>query len=275
MVEEGNLKSSDPLIAVGTPLVHPGFAMDRPPFLPDKSLVLLTTKATKMTAERLIEEVPELRGVVKKGDFAPGIMSPDLHSLPKVYDLLAGCDVRADVFPFPTGLLVIYKQQSLIHIEFPRPGYPKIRAVELHVGKPPVTYFVDACSGVGTLGLIASCLGVPHVVMNDAWYASAFWSAFNLEINREYLKIQRIKIFEQLHDMEKHPVSIDPIKIAETEGEQIIEIYQGDFRRLHSVIPRGSNPVTALDIFDKKDISSIQTFSREWQEQVGGEVFVP
>ncbi len=111
--------------------------------------------------------------------------------------------------------------------------------------------------------------------MNDAWYASAFWSSFNLEINREYLKIQRIKIFEQLHDMEKHPITIDPIKIAETEGEQIIEIYQGDFHRLHSVVPRGSNPVTALDIFDKKDISSIQTFSREWQEQIGGEVFVP
>jgi len=275
MVEEGDLQATDPLIAVGSPLVHPGFAMDRPPFLPGKSLVLLTTKATKTTAEHLVEEVPELRGVVKKGDFAPGITSPDLHTVPKVYDLLAGCDVRADVFPFSTGLLVIYKQQSLVHIEFPRPGYPKIRAVELYVGKPPVNYFVDACSGVGTLGLTAACLGVPHVVMNDAWYASAFWSAFNLEINREHLKIDRIKIFEQLQDMEKHPVTIDPIKIAETEGEQIIEVYQGDFHRLYSVIPHGSNPVTALDIFDKKDFSSIQTFNREWQEQVGGEVFVP
>ncbi len=275
MVEEGDLTVSDPLIAVGTPLVHPGFAMDRPPFLPGKSLVLLTTKATKMTAERLVEEVPELRGVVKKGDFTPGITTPDLHSIPKVYDLLAGCDVRADVFPFPTGQLVMYKQQSLVHIEFPRPGYPKIRAVVLHVGEPPADYFVDACSGVGTLGLVAACLGVPHVVMNDAWYASAFWSAFNLEINREYLKIDRVKIFEQLQDMEKHPVTADPIKIAETEGKQIIEVFQGDFHRLHSVIPHGSNPVTALDIFDKNDYSSIQSFSREWQEQVGGEVFVP
>jgi hypothetical protein len=275
MVEEGDLAATDPLIAVGTPLVHPGFAMDHPPFLPGNSLVLLTTKATKKTAQRLVDEVPELRGVVKKGDFAPGITSPDLHSIPKVYDLLAGCDVRADIFPTRTGLLVMYKQQSLIHIEFPRPGYPKIRAVELHVGNPPVKCFVDACSGVGTLGLTAACLGVHHVVMNDAWYASAFWSAFNLEINREYLKIDRIKIFEQLRDMEKHPVTIDPIKIAESEGEQIIEVYQGDFHRLNSVIPYGSNPVTALDIFKKEDFSSIQTFSREWKEQTGGEVFVP
>ena len=130
-----------------------------------------------------MSEVPELRGVVKTGDFAPGIANPDLHSVPKVYELLAGCDVGLMFFRLRTGPLVIYKQQSLIHIEFPRPRYPKIRSVEQHVGTPPVKTFVDACSGVGTLGLAAACLGVPHVMMNDAWYASAFWSAFNLEIN--------------------------------------------------------------------------------------------
>jgi hypothetical protein len=275
MVEEGDLSQTDPLIAVGSPLVHPGFAMDRPPFLPEKSLVLLTTRATKITAERLVLEVPELRGIVKKGDFVPGITNPDLHSVPKVYELLAGCDVRADVFPLWTGPMVMYKQQSLIHIEFPRMGYPKIRAVEHHVGKPPVTNFVDACSGVGTLGLTAACLGVPHVVMNDAWYASAFWSAFNLEVNRGYLKISRVKIFEQLQDMQKHPVTIDPIKIAETEGDQVIEVYQGDFHQLFGVLSPGSNPLTALDIFDKKDLTSLEQTKREWLEKVGGEVFVP
>ena len=275
MVEEGDLIRTDPLIGVGSPLVHPGFAMDSPPFLPEKSLVLLTNRATKKTAERLVTEVPELRGVVKKGDFVPGITNPNLHSIPKVYELLAGCDVRADVFPLRTGPMVLYKQQSLIHIEFPRIGYPKIRAVEQHVGKPPVSYFVDACSGVGTLGLAAACLGVPRVVMNDAWYASAFWSAFNLEVNRGYLKISRVKIFEQLQDMQKHPVTIDPIKIAETVGDQVIEVYQGDFHQLYRVLSPGSNPVTALDIFDKKDLASLEQFKREWREKAGGEIFVP
>ena len=275
MCEEGDLTQQDPLISVGSPLVHPGFAMDRPPFLSEKSLVLLTPQATKVTAERLVREVPELRGVVRKGDFVPGITSPDLRTVPKVYELLAGCDVRADVFPLWTGPMVMYKQQSLIHIEFPRQGYPKIRAVEEHVGKPPVNYFIDACSGVGTLGLAAACLGVPHVVMNDAWYASAFWSAFNLEVNRGYLKIDRVKIFEQLEDMQKHPVTRDPIKIAETNGDQVIEVYQGDFHQLFSIILPHSNPVSALDIFDKKDMSSLQQVKSEWLEKVGGEVFIP
>jgi hypothetical protein len=274
MTEQGDLARTDPLAAVGSPLVHPGFAMDRPPFLPEKSLVLLSPRVTKKSAEILVREVPELRGVVRSGNFTPGIPDPGLNSVPKVYDLLAGCDVRADVFPIRTGPLVMYKQQSLIHIEFPRGGYPKLRSVEEHVGNPPVPYFVDACSGVGTLGLAAACMGVIRVVMNDAWYASAFWSAFNLEINREYLQVKKIRIFEQYDDMQKHPVAKDPIRIAETEGGQVIEVYQGDFRLLHRVLPPGS-PVTALDVFDKQDKQALDLIRTEWQKKVGGDVFVP
>jgi hypothetical protein len=275
MVGDGDLKKTDPLIAAGSPLIHPGFAMDRPPFLPEKSLVLLSPRVTKKTAERLVREVPELRGVVRTGDFVPGIATASLDSVPKVYELLAGCDVRADVFPLATGPLVMYKQQSLVHIEFPRAGYPKIRSVELHVGNPPAPFFIDACSGVGTLGLTAACLGVPRVVMNDAWYASAFWSAFNLEVNREYLSISCVRIFEQLQDMAKHPVVREPVKIAETEGAQVIEVYQGDFRELPSVLRPGLPPLTALDIFEKKDKVAAGKIQREWQERVGGDVFIP
>lgn len=275
MVECGDLTLQDPLIAAGSPLVHPGFAMDRPPFLPHNSLVLLSARVTRKTAERLVRDVPEVRGVVRTGDFVPGIASPDLNTVPRIYELLAGCDVRADIYPLSTGPLVIYKQQSLIHIEFPRAGYPKIQSVIQHVGTPPARCFVDACSGVGTLGLAAACLGVPHVIMNDAWYASAFWSAFNLEVNREYLKIQRVRIFEQIDDMQKHPVSREQIKIAETEGEQVIEVFQGDFHSLPEVIPQGSAPVTALDIFDKNDPAALEKIRQEWIGTVGGEIFIP
>jgi hypothetical protein len=110
--------------------------------------------------------------------------------------------------------------------------------------------------------------------MNDAWYASAFWSAFNLEINRGYLHLNKIRIFEQYDDMQKHPVAKDPLKIAETEGDQVIEVYQGDFRLLHRVLPPGS-PVTALDVFDKQDKQALDLIRKEWQKKVGGDVFVP
>ncbi|MEI8331885.1 MAG: hypothetical protein WCF90_09630 [Methanomicrobiales archaeon] len=275
MVEEGDMKPTEPLIAVGSPLIHPGFPLERPPFLSEKSLVLLTQKATKKTAERLTNEVPELRGVVKAGNFIPGIASTDLTSVPRVYELLAGCDVRADIFPIRTGPLVMYKQQSVVHIEFSRGYAPKIRALEQHLGNPPAKMFIDACSGVGTLGLTAASLGVMQVLMNDAWYASAFWSALNLEVNREYFNVNRVRIFEQMEDMVKHPVMKNPIKIAETEGEQVIEVYQGDFRQLPSVIPPHSQPVTAVDIFDKRDTVGILTIKKEWGKTVGGDIFIP
>ena len=228
MQEEGDLAPRDPLIAVGSPLIHPGMAMDRPPFLPAKSLLLLSGRVREKAARRIIIEVPEVRGVVKSADYIPGLVSLDPDESPRVYTLLAGCDVRADIYPLATGPLVVYKQQSLIHVEFPRAGYPKLRSVAAHVGTPPVPFFVDACSGPGTLGLAAACLGVPHVILNDAWYASAFWSAFNLNVNHVYMDTGEVHILRTLEDMARQPVVRDPVKIAETSGRQMIEVYQGD-----------------------------------------------
>jgi hypothetical protein len=275
MVEEGDLMPTAPLISVGTPLVHPGFAMDRPPFLPEKSLVILSSYATIRTAERIVREVPEVKGVVKRENFIPGIAEPTLDAIPRIYSLLAGCDVRADVFPLRTGPLVMYKQQSLVHIEFPRAGYPKIASVERRVGNPPAQLFIDACSGVGTLGLAAACFGVRHVIMNDAWYASAFWSAFNLEVNRVYLLVDKVKIFEQEAEMQEHPVQKDPVKIAEAHGDQVIEVYQGDFRRLNMVINSKIPSLAAIDLFEKDDSSAVEQIQKEWLARMGGTVFIP
>jgi hypothetical protein len=74
--------------------------------------------------------------------------------------------------------------------------------------------------------------------------------------------------------MQKHPVAKDPVKIAETEGEQVIEVYQGDFRQLHKVLPAGTE-LTAIDLFDKQNKEKIQRIQQEWREKVGGEVFIP
>jgi len=274
MVEQGDLKKTDPLYAVGSPLIHPGFAVERPPFLPEKSLVLLSKKVTKETALRMVDEVPEIRGVVRSGDFTPGLAHLNFNAVPRVYELLAGCDVRADVFPFRSGALVLYKQQSLIHIEFPRGNDPKIRMIEQRVGPRLVKSFVDACCGVGTLGLAAACLGVDRVILNDAWYASAFWSAFNLEVNRQALRLSRIRIFEQYRDLKRHPVVRDPLKIAETEGDQVIEVYQGDFRLLHRVLTIRPE-LSVIDLFDKKDLVANDLILKEWKEKIGGEVFIP
>jgi hypothetical protein len=275
MQEEGNLTPRDPLLAVGSPLIHPGLALDRPPFLPAKSLLLLSGRVHEKTARRIVAEVPEVRGVVRTADYIPGLVSLNPEESPRTYTLLAGCDVRADLYPLGTGLLVIYKQQSLIHVEFPRAGYPKLRAVTSRVGKPPVPFFVDACSGAGTLGLAAACLGVQHVILNDAWYASAFWSAFNLKVNQAYLKTGVVHLHKTLEEMARQPVMRDPQKIAETSGTQNIEVYQGDLRYLDRVISRDSPPLAALDIFDKDNKKVVSALVSDWRARMGGEAFIP
>lgn len=275
MVEDGDLKRTAPLAAPGSPLIHPGVIMDRPPFLPARSLILLSPHATRATANRLMAEVPEVRGVVRTGTGVPGLSSGDLERSPETHKLLAGCDVRADIVPVTRGPVAIYKQQSLIHIEFPRTGYPKIRSVERYVGTPPTAYFIDACSGAGTLGIAAARLGVSRVVMNDAWYASAFWSAFNLAVNQEILDIGEIRIMQKYRDMANEPVRRRPEKIADTSGPQIIEVYQGDYHELPSVLGGGSSPVTAFDLFEKSDRDTLARIERDWSARIGGQVFIP
>ena len=76
MVEEGDLTLQDPLIAAGSPLVHPGFAMDRPPFLPQNSLVLLSSRVNRKTAERIGAGCTGSAGCCKDRGFRAGDCKP-------------------------------------------------------------------------------------------------------------------------------------------------------------------------------------------------------
>ncbi len=276
MVEEGDLANTDPLRKVGYPLIHPGFALVTAPHLPRKSLVLLSPDVSPPTAERIVREVPEVKGVVKCGHFTPGAVDVELTASPQTYQLLAGCDVRADIFFTSTHPVVTYKQQSKLHIEFPRGYDPKIISVGAHVLRKLPKVFVDANCGAGTLGILAGMLGVPHVILNDAWYAAAFWSAYNLQVNREYLLVAGdVHFFEEYKQMEAHPVVRDPVKVADIRGDQYLEVYQGDFRNLHTVIPREGNILAVLDLFEKGNTEFDTRIQAEWKQRVGGDVFIP
>jgi hypothetical protein len=275
LVEEGDLAKDDPLKRVGMPLVHPGFAMEGAPYLPNNSLLLLSPVAGEQAAKRLFSEVPELRGVVKCGSFVPGAVDVDLSVAPRVYQLLAGCDVRADVFYTQHNPVVAYKQQSLIHIEFPRGYDPKIVNVGVRLRHSLPRAFVDANCGVGTLGIIAAQYGVPHVIMNDAWYAAAFWAAFNLSVNAATLLAGEVHMLEDYAAMASHPVLREPRRVAYTEGRQLIEVYQGDFRNLPPLIPEKTGVTTIIDLFEKDDEELNRRVLSDWRARVGGEVFIP
>jgi hypothetical protein len=274
LVRERIFSGREPLKAVGTPLVHPGFPQSGPPFLPENSLVLVSGKPDRDTAEMMLSEVPEIRAVVKDGDFTPGIVDPDLIDPPRTYDLLAGCDVRADIYPTTAGPVVLYQQQSKMHIEFPRILNPKIRAVEARIRETSPQWFVDAFSGTGKLGLTAARMGVPYVVLNDAWYAAAFWSGYNLALNRDSFGIDEVVLLSDYKTMERSPVGKQPKLIARTEGAQEILVYQGDYRELYQILP-SSQVLAVLDIFEKADRKATDVVLERWHEHVTGEAFIP
>ena len=274
LVRENLFSGTEPLKAVGSPLVHPGYHMTMPPFLPAKSLVLLSRVTDRAIAEMMVEEVPEVRGVVRMGDFTPGIVDTGVPAAPRTYELQAGCDVRANIFHTSAGPLVVYQQQSLIHIEFPKGHNPKIATVEQHIKRVQPDWFVDACCGAGTLGLTGARHGISHVILNDAWYAAAFWAAYNTQVNREYFQVDDVRIHASYQAMAEHPVGNDPVLVAETEGKQEIRVYHGDLRQLHQVIP-DVLVLAAIDIFEKSDPVGTNEVIREWMRKVNGEAFIP
>jgi hypothetical protein len=273
MAEEGVIGADTPLGGIGTPLISPGIDLSSPPFLPPGSLVLLTRHADKKTAERLVAEVPEIKGVIRDRGTVPGISGTDL-SLSSENELLAGCDVRADIFRTSYGSFAIYKQQSLLHIEFARGAGPKIRSVEKMIEKIVPDVFIDACCGAGTLGISALLAGVPAVVFNDAWYPAAFWSAINLRVNRSLLDKGNIKLLNS-PEIEKSKISSTTVKIAElTAKEKAAVVLWGDYKMAGEFIPEGRR-LAAIDIFGKNDRKKMDQIVAGWKTAFGGDAFIP
>ncbi|RQD80447.1 MAG: hypothetical protein D5R96_08600 [Methanocalculus sp. MSAO_Arc2] len=273
-VDEGDINGSEALKDIGTPLIHPGLVLNEAPYLPPRSLVLLTDRFKKMTAERIFNEVPEVRGVVCDTHIVPGLIDPDTMEPPKTHILLAGCDVRANIFATQVGPIVIYKQVSTMHIEFPKPINPKIISVDRMIFKKQPKIFVDACCGPGTLGIAAARLGVQHVIFNDAWYAAAFWTAFNLKVNHAYLGIEDVDIRESYQAMAQTPVRSDPHLVATVRGVLSAEVYQGDYRLLSPYLP-AENLLTVIDLFDKTSQEISKEIISEWKSKNHGDVFIP
>jgi hypothetical protein len=267
LAEGGGLDPTAPLVAVGTPLLHPLFPMRRPPFLPPRSLVLLTGRATPVSARRLIAEVPELRGVVLDRGVVPGAGGA-------VHTLLAGCDVYAEVRLTPPGPLVLYKQASTCHIEIPRPIDPKVNATDRAVRRALPDLFVDACAGVGTLGLVAALRLVPAVVLNDAWGPAAWFAGLNLAANREALLVDEVELLASYADLRSTGLRDDPVAVAVARGAQELRVYHGSLWRLPPFLPPGGVRLAALDPFDKEP-GHVARMTRRWQECAGREVFIP
>ena len=182
MMEEGIREEKSTLRNACTPLLTPGYPITSAPYLPHKSLVILADGVTKKCAERIINEIPEIKGVLK-GDIKQTVGLKDSNSSPHIYKLLAGCDMRCDIVLTPYGSLCIYKNQAEIHVEFSKPISPKIEVLKKIIKKYKEPTVLDCTCGPGTLGITCLKSGAKRVVFNDLWYPAAKMTLLNLEVN--------------------------------------------------------------------------------------------
>jgi hypothetical protein len=182
MQAEGVKDENSTLRNTCVPLITPAYPLKTAPYLSENSLVILSSDINEKCAERILKEVPEVKGVLK-GDIKQTVGIKDSKSQPKVYELLAGCDMRCDIVQTPFGPVIIYKAQGEIHVEFPKPVSPKITILKSAMDNFENPTILDCTCGPGTLGIAALKGGAKRVVFNDLWYPAARTTALNLEVN--------------------------------------------------------------------------------------------
>jgi hypothetical protein len=182
MMDEGVKDEKSTLRNACTPLITPAYPLNSAPYLPENSVVILSGEINKNCAQRIVNEVDEVKGALK-GDLRETAGIKDSHFSPNVYGLLAGCDIRCDIVQTPYGALCIHKYQGKVHIEFPQVRSPKIEILQKVLEKYDAPSVLDCTCGPGTLGIACLKAGARRVVFNDIWFPSVTMTAINLETN--------------------------------------------------------------------------------------------
>ncbi len=184
LINQGLVKESlASLRKVGIPLITPGLYLEETPMLSDNTLVLILEDIDEAVAEIIVDEVHEVKGVIR-GNPKLTIGQLDSNSEIEEYELLAGCDVRVDILNTSVADIVIYKQQSKLHIEFPRKNQGKINQIQEILNKYENPRVIDGMCGPGTLGIYGLKSNASFVLFNDIYKEAVETTEFNLKINQ-------------------------------------------------------------------------------------------
>lgn len=184
LINQGILKDSlASLRKLGIPLITPGVYLEETPMLSENTLVLILENIDDKTANIITTEVSEVKGVIK-GNPKLTVGQLDSNSDVEEYELLAGCDIRVDIPNIPNINMAIYKEQSKIHIEFPRKHPGKINQVQQALEKYENPRIIDGMCGPGTLGIYALKSNASFVLFNDIYTEAVETTKFNLKINQ-------------------------------------------------------------------------------------------
>jgi len=236
MIEEDIKDRKSSLRNTCTPLITPAFPLNFEPYLFHNSLVILSDSLTSECAHRIINEVEEVKGVLK-GNLRETVGLKDTNFSSNVYELMAGCDMRCDIVQTPYGDLCIHKSQGKTHIEFPRAKSPKIDILSSVLDKYSSPSIIDCTCGSGTLGITCLKSGARKVVFNDIWFPAVEMTAINLETNG-------------------FPVIWHPEEEIIAEGSNF-KVYSMDIRKLITVIDEKYD-ICLIDAFPNVDTTEFE-----------------
>lgn len=156
-----------------------------PQFIGPDTLILLHPDFTKKAASRLMEEVSEVKGVLK-GSPSDVVGQFDRNSQVNHFELLAGDDEQTNVLRMLTGeKIILNKRQSVNHIEVAMTTEQKLLNLHNYVKNNGIKkgVAVDAMCGGGALGIYLLKCGFEKVIFNDIYLEAIETLRNNLEIN--------------------------------------------------------------------------------------------
>ena len=178
--EKATLRRNSPV-----PLSGFYYSSLNPQFIAEKSLILLHKDFTAETASRLINEVPEVKCVLKGSPQIPTGQF-DKNSEINHFEILEGDDEQINVMrTLLQEKVVIVKNQSKHHIEVAMTTEEKLLRLHNYLNNNNVKkgMAIDAMCGLGALGIYLLKYGFEKVIFNDINPEMIETLTKNLELN--------------------------------------------------------------------------------------------
>ena len=178
--EKATLRRNSPV-----PLSEFYYSSFNPQFIGEKALILLHPDFTAEVASRLINEVPEVKCVLKGSPSVPTGQF-DKDSQINHFEILEGDDTQINLMrTLLEEKIVIVKNQSRHHIEVAMTTEDKLVRLHNYLNNNNVNkgVAVDAMCGLGALGIYLLKFGFEKVIFNDINPEMIEALKYNLEIN--------------------------------------------------------------------------------------------
>ena len=186
MIEEGIVPEKATLRR-NSPVPLSGFYYSslNPQFIGKKTLILLHPDFTKDVASRLIDEVPEVKCVLK-GSPQSTVGQLDKDSQISHFEILEGDDTQINVMrTLIREKIVLVKRQSRHHIEVAMTTEDKLVRLHNYLNNNDIKRgtAIDGMCGLGALGIYLLKCGFEKVIFNDINPEMIEALKNNLEIN--------------------------------------------------------------------------------------------